>query len=560
MAYVQPNSRILLLSGTGLSPDYMHTYRFKSESDQSSFFLGKKYKDFENQSYQRVDKNSLKIMSNAQNLYSCDYLMFQNQYGTSGLSAKWYYAFITSVEYVNEVTTLIRYQIDEIQTWLIRLISGLQPCFIIREHSAMDGLYSNTQPEPVDIGGEYQYESQKWNNLAVKPSYVSGDNDIGGTGTFGGWLPCMCFYRDRTGPGVVTGVPTTLTTRSYKYLTGGGKNSKAFWDDFSQIPDEDKEQIVDMFMYPEALLSKNPGASGNVITQTVTKSGKGKNNAGNPWKDYFTPKNQKLYTYPYCYILVTDNCGKNVEYKNEYFARDLDTAIFDISGTFGPDPEFLCMAREYNETQTHAGMNGLTLSGVPKMPWVTDSYKVYMAQNSSSIRTNNVLAATAAIKGIAQMGQSAFQAASGDIDADSLSDINGDAAFSGLASMAQNKARLEDARKMTDNIHTASGPSVLYLDGLLGFSCYMARIPVEYAQRIDNYFSMYGYATNQIRKPDIFTRKYFNYLQATNISISSKVPARTKTIFASVLAKGITFWDKSATIGNYNLDNSPGGN
>lgn len=561
MAYVSPNSRIILLSGTGLSPDYQHTFRFKSATTQSEFFLTKKYKEFDAQSYQRVDKGSLRISQNAQNLYSCDYLMFQNSYGTSGLADKWYYAFITSVEYVNEVTTLIRYQLDEIQTWLPRLLTGMQPCYILREHSAMDGLYSNTQPEPVDLGNEYQYEPQGWNNLAVKPTYTSGTNAIGGQGTFGGWLPCISMPYENQSINLNTGIPSPISTVSFKYYSGGGT---AFLNYLNNIPDEKWPEIIDMFMYPESLLKSAPGYQGNTITETVVKAGK-QGDKGNPWKDYFTPKNQKLYTYPYCFIMVTNNCGTSVDFKNEYFARDLDTAIFDIKGTFGPDPEFLCMAREYNETQTHAGMNGLTLSGVPKIPWVTDSYKVYMAQNGSSVRTNNVLTAFSALKGIGSMIQGAagvgagLATGEGKLVSSSSSAATGDQAYSGIAAMAMNNAKMQDLRKMSDNTHTATAPSSMYLDGLFGFSAFMARIPLEYAQRIDNFFSMYGYATNQIRTPDVFTRPYFNYLQATNVAFTSKVPARTKSLFASVLARGITFWNHNVSIGNYDLDNSPGG-
>lgn len=564
MAYVAPNSKLLLLRGTGLTPDYTHTYRFKSESEQYNFFYSKKYAEFDDLSYQRITKNELKVNRFAQNLYSCDYLMFQNSRGTGGLSDKWYYGFITDIEYINEKTTKITYEIDMLQTWFKRLFDGLQPCFIVREHSALDGLYSNTQPENLDLGSEYQYESQKWDNLARKPRFVAGENSAGGTGTYGGWLPCVSFPADLGGnlgkddsmlPSV-SGVPSAVRTYAFKYFqTSGPTIYRGFYNFLKGIPDNRQPEIVDMFMYPEDLIDNPVSGTQKNITETVLKAGK---KGANPWKDYFTPKNNKLYTYPYCYILVTNGCGQSMELYNEYFARDEDNAIFDINGTFAPNPEFTCMARNYNEIQGNAGMNSLSLSGVPKISWITDSYKVYMAQNGSSVRTNNVLTAINAVRGVHGMVQNqaaSLVTAAATQDASQLKIADDSAAFSGISGMAMNLAKMQDLRKMNDNVHSASAPSAMYLNGEFGFRAFMARIPLEYARRIDDFFTCFGYATNQVRKPDIFTRKSFNYLQANNVVVISNVPMPAKKVFASILSKGITFWDKSVKIGNYNANN-----
>ena len=40
MAYVQPTSTVILLTATGLSPSYKHTYRFRSQAEQAAFFKG----------------------------------------------------------------------------------------------------------------------------------------------------------------------------------------------------------------------------------------------------------------------------------------------------------------------------------------------------------------------------------------------------------------------------------------------------------------------------------------------------------------------------------------
>ena len=50
---------------------------------------------------------------NVEALYNCNYLAFQN----ASFGGKWFYAFIDSVEYVNNVTSEVTYTIDVMQTW-----------------------------------------------------------------------------------------------------------------------------------------------------------------------------------------------------------------------------------------------------------------------------------------------------------------------------------------------------------------------------------------------------------------------------------------------------------
>lgn len=46
---------------------------------------------------------------NAENLYDCNYIMFQN----ASFGTKWFYAFITSVAYENNETSRITMEIDD---------------------------------------------------------------------------------------------------------------------------------------------------------------------------------------------------------------------------------------------------------------------------------------------------------------------------------------------------------------------------------------------------------------------------------------------------------------
>lgn len=145
--YIAPNSTIILISGVPLDPTYTDTIFFESEAQQRSAFMSyAKKRTFTQQSYQRVNKGTIRLQVPADSIYDYNYLMFQNTaYGN-----KWFYAFITSVEYVNDATSEIRYELDVMQTWMFDYT--LEPSFVEREHSATDEIGDNIAPEPVDIG------------------------------------------------------------------------------------------------------------------------------------------------------------------------------------------------------------------------------------------------------------------------------------------------------------------------------------------------------------------------------------------------------------------------
>lgn len=146
MAYVQPNTIIEVMENIPITPSYNDTLYFASYSDQNTYFTSNVKYTFSNQMYQRVNKNTCRVEKNAENLYGCNYMRFKNYaYGN-----KWFYAFITQVEYINDNVSEITYEIDELQTWFFDMVLG--ECYVEREHSTSDNVGEHLLPEPVDIG------------------------------------------------------------------------------------------------------------------------------------------------------------------------------------------------------------------------------------------------------------------------------------------------------------------------------------------------------------------------------------------------------------------------
>ena len=113
MGYIAPSTVITFYRDTGLSPDSDNTLYFTTESDKATYFrtwgaTNNRVKTLVNNSYQRENRNFVRVNAAISELYDCDYLSFTNV----NYENKTYYAFIVAINYINNVTTEIEYQIN----------------------------------------------------------------------------------------------------------------------------------------------------------------------------------------------------------------------------------------------------------------------------------------------------------------------------------------------------------------------------------------------------------------------------------------------------------------
>ena len=134
--YVLPNTNIKLLKECPLDNTYTNTLWFADKEKQTNYFLGLVKKHFYRCSYQRQSK-SIRLEVRYDDIYECNYLMYQN----TGHGNKWFYAFITKIEYVNETTSEVFFEIDVMQTWMFDYT--LKESFVEREHSETDNIGDN---------------------------------------------------------------------------------------------------------------------------------------------------------------------------------------------------------------------------------------------------------------------------------------------------------------------------------------------------------------------------------------------------------------------------------
>ena len=162
-------TNVRLLSGVPFYNDYKDTRWFDTKAAQTAYFLNRACpKSMQQATFQRFeDKTYISVSAPIDDLRAVNYLMFQN----AKTSDKWFYAFVTKLEYRNTSTTYVHFQLDVLQTW--RFDYGFKPSFVLREHTPLwwgDGTpVRNTVPEQLNYGEAYdvvwRHKYQPYNGL-----------------------------------------------------------------------------------------------------------------------------------------------------------------------------------------------------------------------------------------------------------------------------------------------------------------------------------------------------------------------------------------------------------
>lgn len=80
-------------------------------------------------------------------------------------------------------------------------------------------------------------------------------------------------------------------------------------------------------------------------------------------------------------------------------------------------------------------------------------------------------------------------------------------------------------------------------------------IKPEFAKMIDDYFSMYGYATNRVKVPNLTSRPNWNYIKCVGANILGGIPDEDLLNIRNLFNNGITLWHNPNTFLDYNQPN-----
>lgn len=553
-----PNTTIILYRGVPLDRDYRHTMYFASVSAQNTFFVNytKIGGTFNNLSYQRISSNKIRVQKAADDLKDCNYLSIKN----TGYSNKTYYAFITDVEYINENTCEITYEEDVIQTYLFDGSVTLEECFVEREHSLTDNPGDNLQPENLDPGeyvimpdGNGGVTSANYDIVVGIPYWWDFNEDsfqvFNDPGFYSGTFSGYNFYVFNSGTDLDIGNLKTMIDEMC------GKPQLYYHGEYEDL---DLKNDIIMFTapsnfrparrtgvehYAEYLYMADPTDT-RVTPTALTKTKTVITNIGS-----YTPKNKKLLTYPYTFMFVTNPQGQSAVYQYEFFTNR--TPTFEIIATYAPGVQPVLYPTNYKGSAANR-TEKFTMGTFPLVSFNASTYQQWLAQHESSDMWRSIVNTAKTVGGLA-LGKAALTTGNA-----TLAGTAGSMIGSGMNGMIQQG--IEESERRVDAAHSSGSVAndTMLANGLFDFYFYNKHITEEYAQKIDLYFSMYGYACNKVKVPNISARPVYNYVKTNNCCLKGNANAAVLQKIESIFNRGVTFWKNAAYFGNYTTsDNSP---
>lgn len=542
MAYVVPNSTVVLLKNISLTPTYENTVDYENATAQYNDMYAHKLGQWDRCTYVGKNKQQGTIrLESTQGLLmqQATYMMFKN----TSYEDKWFYAFVTDVTWVNNVTWEVSFILDVMQTYYFDFT--YEKCLIERQHVTDDSIGANLIEENLEIG-EYVVEGATHiDEFQNTHTCVATTLNQGGSQ----WDPESTDYPTSVIDGVNYGC------KIYKFLT-----KEKFGKFIKQANDDGvTDQIIDIYEVPDFATGNEVSQTGSLeisVTHSISKS------IDKPYANFanqYVPKNNKLYTYPYKYLKATNHTGNIANYRYENFS-DHD-CNFEVHCTITPNPEGYIYPNNYLNF-ADAVDEGISINDFPKGGYVSDQYKAWLAQTANSRTLQMLGIGASAVVGVAGLmtGAGGMMLASATTMTTAQATAFG-AGVAGLASSfkqasnmyAQKKDRLVNSQQATGNKSNA----VVHEMNYHYIALYRMCIKPYFAKKIDDYFTKYGYAINELGYPNPKARPHFTFIKTVGCDVKASLPSQLVEQINSIHDNGITFWKNLDSIGDYSLDNRP---
>lgn len=533
-----------------IEKDLAHTLYFGSASDQINYFIGKSIRHIDNASYVRKDKN-IRFPAALDTLLAggANYVVYQNP----AYNNRWFYAFITSMDYYSPEMTDIKIETDPLQTWREEI--EILPSFVEREHVTDDTPGLNTVPEGLETG---EYISNK-----KTTSEYSGFNDISvviaATETPGGAkLGGQMVHRSYSGLGfyafplqqqIVESMPdyiSALNSTIGQYSENGKAEAiiAIFLAPSRLCPvDEDHRVIAPEWEVDRYYINANMGSDDkNIEFSTGTIDG-------------YTPTNKKLLTYPYRYLLCDNNAGTSVIYKYEDFyvtksennqtVKEIKEPVFVIEGVLTPGCSIRMTPWIYKGENRNV-VEGINMGKFPICSWASDVFTNWLTQNGTNIGLQIGTGALQVIGGIIATVATAGAGAA----------VGGGMIASGVSSIAGTLANVHQQSFTPDQASgNVNSGDVVTAASENDFHFYDMTIKKEYAEIIDGFFNMYGYKVAKLKTPNKAHRQAYWYTKLIDPNIVGKIPQDDLIKIKEAYTRGITFWRSTATVRDYSQTN-----
>ena len=509
-----------------------------------------------NYTYIREDTN-IRVPYNADSIYGINYCMYQND-------GVWFCAFVNTITYVNNATSLLHLAEDVWHTWGMYL--NVKSCMVMREHVNSDNLGEWRAPEPAIELEQVVLAEQEFNEVSYN-SIVVGVNAIPHLKTSGS-IFAQHTEDDFDGSDPVAGgyYNAIYSGAAYYGFTSSQISSLSnFLNNLNMCGAA--ESICCMFMVPSAFLTTD---SDFRVTAYASGGVDGSFPAPQYHSDGYVPRNNKCLTFPYAYASITDNSGGNMDVKYE----DCNTwglVSYRLQQGLDPTAQIFVTLRDYMRQSINFS-HMMPVAQNPQCSWVYSAYQNWAAQNADVISNKKMwnalnMAAGGLMTGIgvALLATGGGAPVGGPLSALGLTTIEaaglttamaGVGKMYGAGSNVTGLAAEIDAQSKIPN-HTAGGSSSNSLQGIARNegACIFYGLQRKSAERLDAFFDMFGYAIDTVKVPNLTGRPSWNYVKTVGAQMGGTIPADRLSIMNKCFDDGITFWHNS-DIGNYALNNS----
>ena len=540
---ITPQTDIYLLK-CPIEADNRNQINFANATAQYNYFASLPKLVIDNCTYQRKD-DVMRLPYHIDDIINYNYVMYRNEaYGN-----KWFYAFITNMEYSSDHMTFVTIKTDVFQTWQFDLT--YMKSFVEREHVNSDTIGEHTIPENFELGDYVTNEG--FNHIVVSPTNntsicmqvtstrLERDN----------WETVTMPSNDR----IYNGIPQGC--QIYAFALTQADLAKMYgvigvYDSYGK-----GDAILSLFLVPTTATTWTTGTiSGGALDDTELRM-PATSNALNSYATQtppqvgttingYTPKNKKLFTYPYNCLYLSNNNGSDVVFHyedfignapafNQYMAVDQGGSVF-IAPTNSKKNVTSGTGDCWNE--------GISLGKLPQISWLSNYYLNWEAQNATNIQVQTTLdALNWAGSTIGMMVTGGAMQSSG---------------VMGLAGSVANTMQQIKQAKMTPeqakgNINAGS---IAYSAGEIGYRFNRMSIKAEYARIVDDYWTAFGYKVNAFKVPNITGRAYWNYVKTIGANIEGNIPQADMDEIKEMFDRGITIWHDTTHYLDYTQNNT----
>lgn len=620
-----PRYSTIRLCVAPLDKTYKNTIWFDNTTDREiqrhNYFYLLPGQIFSNQSLCRINANTFRVQAYYEDLLRYNYMVFTNPKSEGVMQSREFYAFVDQINYINENTSEIVFTIDYLMTYMFDF--KVQPSFVEREHSETDYMFEHHVEEGLETG---EYVEQSITKLAD-----FSDCDIGiactidfynlppfkAYGTLNDEYPYVCFVKNIPALNAngwtlayqpnKTDLAVQFDPKWFQYNYGTMQAGVFQGYTMYRFPKNNSEQVAAFL----AALSRLGVADSvkmivpipkNLVTVKYTKPFVFTPDSTIPSTSvtvnvdiiepvstatdvefivdnttfYKNVKNNKCFCSPYVKQCLYNYEGGLVEYKPELFQHSTGSKkpfkayyTFEYAAVTGSDTLVRAKPKTYEQGSTQYALD---ITNFPLGSWGYSVFDNWYAQNRNSMNWQYAGAAIGLLTS-AGIGIATFGASTAAIP---LITAAGNLA-GGVASIGKLVGSVQDKKVLPNTAQGQIGNTSFGIaHDLKALAAVVYICTPDYIKIIDDYFTMYGYASHEVKVPNVFANKgrpYFNYLKTQNVTLVPVKDAGNNTKYLSseaintisaILDNGITFWNCSKLsgttpieVGDYTVDNSP---